>query len=385
MTDVDEMISRLGLPNTITPDQGVLPRDINGIDPDFKMPQVWKTSLAADYDLPVSFPMTVTLEGIFTKNINGVMLQNYNLEQPDATWERFSGNDDRYIYPASDDITYTSRNAYVLANNSEGWGAIGNIMISAEPVKNLNLIVSYTQSESKEISGMPGSNAASAYNGAIQVDGPHLPWVQRSQYVIPSKAVASVSYRIPYAKDHMSTAVSMLYQGYTAGGNSFTYSNDMNGDGYAGDLIYIPNAKGDIQFVSAADEDAFFAFLDQDSYLSKHQGEYAEAYAASAPWVHTFDLRVAQNFSIKTGDTKHTLQFTLDFLNFGNLINSKWGVSQFLQNGGQILRYEGVDASNVPSFSMAVDADGNYLTESYYTNYSYTQCWQLMIGARYIF
>jgi hypothetical protein len=385
MTDVDEMISRLGLPNTITPDQGVLPRDINGIDPDFKMPQVWKTSLAADYDLPVSFPMTVTLEGIVTKNINGVMLQNYNLEQPDATWERFSGNDDRYIYPASDDITYTSRNAYVLANNSEGWGAIGNIMISAEPVKNLNLIVSYTQSESKEISGMPGSNAASAYNGAIQVDGPHLPWVQRSQYVIPSKAVASVSYRIPYAKDHMSTAVSMLYQGYTAGGNSFTYSNDMNGDGYAGDLIYIPNAKGDIQFVSAADEDAFFAFLDQDSYLSKHQGEYAEAYAASAPWVHTFDLRVAQNFSIKTGDTKHTLQFTLDFLNFGNLINSKWGVSQFLQNGGQILRYEGVDASNVPSFSMAVDADGNYLTESYYTNYSYTQCWQLMIGARYIF
>ncbi len=69
ITDVDEMISHLDLPNTITPEEGVLPRDVNAIDPDFKMPQVWKSSLAVDYDLPVSFPMTVTLEGIYTNSI----------------------------------------------------------------------------------------------------------------------------------------------------------------------------------------------------------------------------------------------------------------------------------------------------------------------------
>ncbi|MFH0757844.1 MAG: TonB-dependent receptor [Bacteroidota bacterium] len=385
ITDVDEMISTLGLPNTISPEDGLLPRDINGIDPDFKMPQVWKTSLAADYDLPVSFPMTVTLEGIYTNNMHGVMLQNYNLEQPDNTWQRFSGDDDRYMYPVAADITYTSRNAYILANTSEGWGAIGNITITAEPVKNLNVMAAYILTESKEVSGMPGSNAASAYSGLIQVDGPHLPWVQRSQYVVPNKAIASVSYTIPYAKDHMSTSVNLFYSGYSAGGYSFTYANDMNGDGYAADLIYIPNAKGDLQFVSAADENAFFAFMEQDSYLSKHQGGYAEANAARAPWVHSFDLRVAQNFSINTGSTKHTLQLTVDFLNFGNLLNSKWGVSKIMYNGGQILTYEGVDAGNVPSFSMATDADGNYLTESYFTNYDYSQCWYLQIGARYFF
>jgi hypothetical protein len=33
-----------------------------------------------DYEVPASFPLMVTLEGIFTKNINGVMLQNYNLK-----------------------------------------------------------------------------------------------------------------------------------------------------------------------------------------------------------------------------------------------------------------------------------------------------------------
>ncbi len=387
ITDVDEMISTLGLPNTITPEDGVLPRDVNGVAPDFKMPQVWKTSLAVDYDLPVSFPMLFTLEGIYTNTINGVMLQNYNLEQPDNSWQRFSGNDDRYLYPASADITYTSRNAYVLANTKEGWGAIGNITITAEPVKNLNVLVAYTHTESKEVSGMPGSNAASAYTGLIQIDGPHLPLAMRSQYVVPDKAIASVSYTIPYAKDHMSSSINLFYSGYSAGGYSFTYSNDMNGDGIASDLIYIPGARGEVQFVSAADEDAFFAFMEQDSYLKKHQGEYAEAYAARSPWVHTFDLRFVQSFSINTGDTKHTLQLSLDFLNFGNLINSEWGVEKnmFNSNNGQILNYEGVDANNVPSFSMFQDDEGNYPTETYSTYYNYTQCWQLQIGARYIF
>jgi hypothetical protein len=75
ITDVNEMIRRLNLPNTITPEDGVLPRDINGVDPNFKMPQVWKSSLAVDYQVPVSFPLSVTVEGIYTKTMNGVMLK----------------------------------------------------------------------------------------------------------------------------------------------------------------------------------------------------------------------------------------------------------------------------------------------------------------------
>jgi hypothetical protein len=131
----------------------------------------------------------------------------------------------------------------------------------------------------------------------------------------------------------------------------------------------------------------FFAFLDQDKYLKKHQGEYAAAFATSAPWVHNFDLRIAQNFSVNAGQTRHTLQLSLDILNFGNLINSEWGVSKnmFSSNNGQILTYEGVDANNVPSFSMAQDDDGNYLTETFSTNFRFTECWYIQLGARYIF
>jgi len=387
ITDVDEMISRLNLPNTITPEEGVLPRDVNAVAPDFKMPQVWKSSLAVDFDVPVSFPLTVTLEGIYTNSLNGVMLKNYNLMEPDASWERFSGSDDRYMYPDDDDIEYTSKNAYVLANNSEGWGAIGNITITAEPVKNLNFMAAYTKTESKEVSGMPGSAAWSAYNGQLHVNGPHIPWVQRSQYVVPDRAIASLSYTIPWANNHMATTVNLFYSGSSAGGYSYTYTNDMNGDGYGTDLIYIPSEKGDIKFVSSADEDAFFTYMEQDSYLSSHKGEYAEAYSARAPWVNNLDLRFVQDISVNVGGSKNTLQLTCDILNFGNLINSEWGVykNMFDANNGRILTYEGADDSNVPTFSMWKNDDGNYPTESYSTYFNRYQCWYLQLGLRYIF
>ncbi len=388
ITDVDEMIDRLGLPSTITPEDGVLPNEINSIDPNFKMPQVWKTSLALDYEIPVNFPFSVTLESVYTKNINGVMLKNYNLMQPDASWQRFSGSDNRYIYPDSDDMTYTSRNAFVLSNTSEGWGAIGNITLNAQPVEDLNLMAAYTYTESQEISGMPGSNAGSAYNGLIQVNGPHLPELEGSQYVVPSRVIGSASYKLPWWNNSLksSTLINVFYSGFSPNGNSFTYTNDMNGDGYSSDLIYIPSGRGDINFVSQADEDAFFNFMEQDKYLKANKGKYAEAYAARSPWLHRFDLRLLREYYFNIGETKNTLQFSLDFINVGNLINSEWGVTKNnnISNNGQILTYEGVDANNEPTFSF-IQVDGAYPTKTYDYNSFYGEAWQLQVGVKYMF
>lgn len=389
LTNVNEMISKLGLPNTIKPENGVLPSTINSVDPNFKMPQVWKSSLALDYNIPTTFPMSVTVEGIYTKTLNGVMLKNYDLKQPDDTWQHFSGSDNRYIYPSY--ISYNKKNAYVLANNSEGWGATGNVTLNAEPIRNLKLMASYTYTESKEISGMPGSNASSAYNGLVEVNGPHLPTLQRSQYVMPNNFIGSASYRLEYAKKHMATTINLFYTGYSPYGDSFKYSNDMNGDGYATDLIYIPKAKGDIVFKTTADEDAFFAFAKQDKYLSKHMGEYAEAYSSRAPIVSKFDLRLLQDFNVKAGKSTNTLQLSVDILNFGNMLNSNWGVNKNMasSNYGSILKYEGKDNNNVPTYSTVKikDAGGNlaYPTTTYSTYYNYYQCWQLQVGIRYIF
>ncbi|NLN30951.1 MAG: TonB-dependent receptor, partial [Bacteroidales bacterium] len=125
---------------------------------------------------------------------------------------------------------------------------------------------------------------------------------------------------------------------------------------------------------------------EQDKYLRKHKGEYAEAYAARSPWVNRIDLRFVQDFTVKAGQTKNTLQLSVDLLNAGNLLNSKWGVysNNNISNKGAVLKYEGRDENNVPSFSMIKTGD-EYLKESYsyYTHLS--QIWRLQVGLRYIF
>lgn len=391
ITDVDQMIDRLGFEREVTPEDGSLPSSVAGVDPDFKMPQVWKSSLAADYRVPASFPLSVTLEGIYTRNINAVMQQNYLIKNPEASWDRFAGADDRYIYPSDYRYLNEVRDANVLSNTDKGYGYTFNITVEAEPIENLNTMLAYTHTEMKEVSGLPGSNANSAWSGILSVDGPNTVGIQRSQYVVPHKVIGSASYRLPYANNHMATTFSLFYSGYSPYGNSFTYDNDMNGDGLSGDLIYIPENRGDIQFVSQEDEDAFFAFMEQDNYLSKNKGSYAEAYAARAPWVNKFDLRIMQDFSIQAGGRKHTLQASVDVLNFGNMLNSEWGVNQNMavSNYGGILHYEGRDVNNVPEFSMVKvsnsEGDSVYPTTTYsnYTNLS--QVWQVQVGLRYIF
>ena len=161
----------------------------------------------------------------------------------------------------------------------------------------------------------------------------------------------------------------------------------MNGDGINNDLMYIPKDDSEIQFVSDADRTAFWNFVNQDSYLSSHKGEYAEAYAGRAPWVHRFDFRIAQDFTIKAGKSKNTLQISLDFMNVGNMLNHAWGVTKTntVSNGGRILTYEGVDANNRPTFSMWKDGNGNYPTETYSLNRNYNECWSFQVGVRYIF
>ena len=87
----------LGYPTTIKPEDGTLPSAISAVDPKFKMPQVWKTSLAIDYAFPTSFPFSVSAEAIYNKTVNGVCLTDWNVKPVDG-FTRFNGVDNRPIY-----------------------------------------------------------------------------------------------------------------------------------------------------------------------------------------------------------------------------------------------------------------------------------------------
>lgn len=386
VTDVHKMAELVGAKTTIKPGEGAFQSTPCGIDENFKMPQVWKSSIAVDYQFPVNFPFSVTGEFMYTKNINAVMLDNYNIK-PSTDWERFAGSDNRLIYP--DNYTYNDKiqTACVLTNTNKGYGYVANITLKAQPIEDLHLMAAYTRTESKEVSGMPGSDAKSAWSSLYTIDGPNYATVQRSQYVVPDRVIASVGYDL-----HKTTHFNLFYTCYSPGGYSFIYSNDMNGDGNPADLMYIPKDENDIIFAGTPEQRAkdaadFWAFVEQDKYLSSHKGEYAEAYSANAPLVHRFDFRFTQDIKFKIGSTDHKLELSFDFMNIGNLFNSKWGVAKNMSacNNGAILKYAGQNADGVPTFNLNRDKAGNAPTKTWEYNRATSQCWQLQFGARYTF
>ena len=395
-TTKEEYYKALGINDTVTSDNGLLAAngDINGVDRNFRMPQIWKSSLALDLVLPTSFPFTLSTEGMFNKTIYGVKLTDWNIDESKLQHVT-NGPDRRVLYPKSG-YKYTTHNTYILSNSRTGWGYTVNVTAKAEPLRNLKLMFAYTHTESKEISGMPGSAASSAYQGLASVDGPNFLPLQRSRYVIPDKVMADVSYYLDVLGGFQ---FDLYYSGYSANGNSFTYSNDMNGDGIAYDLMYIPATKDELRFTSDAEKDAFWAFLEQDKYLSTHKGQYAEADAARSPFIHRFDLRLAKDFKFRVGNTSHKIQLSASIDNIGNLINSSWGVHRLafdqtsanldMSGGGYIspLKFAKFDADGTPVFSMNIPKGSTTYPTTTYPNYleNTGECWQILFGLKYFF
>ncbi|MCZ2337309.1 MAG: TonB-dependent receptor [Chitinophagales bacterium] len=387
ITDVQKMIEVFGLPNEIRPEDGRLQSNMAGVDPNFKMPQIWKTSLAFDYKVPVAFPLTITVEGIYSKYVNDIRLDNYNIKDLSASngYTQLSGPDNRWVYP--DEYNYYKNVGVlgVLTNTNQGYGYSGNITINAQPANNLDVLAGYTKTASYEVSGMPGSNASSAWQGLPTVDGPNFNGPQWSQYVTPDRLFAGVNYRVNYFGGHTSTDFGLFYQGYSPYRYSYTYSNDINGDRINQDLIYIPNSKDELKWDTPEDGDRFWDFVEKDKYLSSHKGQYADAYKAYAPMVHRFDLHVAQNFILKIGKSVNKLQVSADILNVGNMLNSTWGVNKQMLSAaksGRILKVERFE-ENQPVFSFFQDKNVDEIYE-YYNNVT-SQTWQLQLGVRYIF
>ena len=379
-------------PSTITSEDGTVAGAINGISSDFKMPQVWKTSLAVDYQIPVSFPFTATVEGMFQKTVNGVFMSDWSLRDVGG-YARLNGADTRALYQ-NYKLTYTNAagktvnmpNAYVLENTSKGYGWTLNVTLNAQPFEWMSLMAAYTHTVQKELTGMPGSNASSAFSYIPSVDGPNFLNLHNSQFVTPDRVVASATIH-----DKANNHYSLVYEAWRGGANySYMLANDMNGDGNQYDLLYIPTdlqvANNEFRFQTEDDKTRFMDFVHNDSYLSSHQGEYAEAYSVYSPWVHRVDFSYKHDFKLNVGKTKHCLQLSLDVKNVLNLFNSNWGVAKYMNadlNSGKILKYEGVDAQGYATFSTPKAVSGN--TETWTRSHTIGQCWYASVGIRYIF
>ena len=386
MTNISDMINKLqgmGYPTTVSPEDGTVPSSISAVDSKFKMPQVWKTSLAVDYQVPVSFPFTVTVEGIFNKKIHDNCISDWSIPSVGG-FARFNGVDNRPIYPAG---FRTGTKAFVLENTSKGYGWSANITLNAQPVEWLSLMAAYTHTVSKEVTGMPGSAAESAFTYVPTSEGPNNIPLHNSQYVTPDRIVASAT-----AHDRSGNHYSLIYEAWRGGSNySYIMVNDMNGDGYPYDALYVPT-DADVnnnlfRFVSDDDKTRFMDFVHNDSYLKNRQGKYAEPYSVYVPWVHRIDVAYKHDFKVKFGNTSHCLQLSLDVKNVMNLFNSSWGVSKYLNpaigSEARILKCEGVDADGYARFSTPSSISGD--TKTWVRRHDITQCWYASIGVKYFF
>ncbi|MBR5633649.1 MAG: TonB-dependent receptor, partial [Prevotella sp.] len=382
----DKLVS-LGYPADIKPEDGVVPDAIQAVSSDFKLPQVWKTSLAIDYQIPVSFPFTVTAEGIFNKTINGVYISDWS-QLDVGGFARFNGADNRPIFPKG---FHNNVPAYVLENTSKGYGWSANLTLTAQPTEWISLMAAYTHTVSKEVTGMPGSDASSAFTYVATYEGQNNIKLHNSQYVTPDRIIANAT-----VHDKSGNHYSLIYETWRGGYNTSYIAGDINGDGYLYDAVYVPTdqqvANREFRFVSDDDRDRFMAYVHNNSYLKGRQGKYAEAYSAYSPWVHRIDFSYKHDFKVNAGSTKHTLQLGFDVKNLLNLFNSSWGVSKYANQAfstsgssqySSILKYEGVDADGYATFSTPKAINGN--TETWVKNHGIGQCWYASIGIKYFF
>ena len=387
----EELLAKLlemDYPNQITPEMGTVPSEISAVDPKFKMPQVWKTSLALDYNFPTAFPFSISAEGIYNKTVNGVVLRDWSVKSTEG-FARLNGPDNRPLYENYQQKDAAGKNlpaAYVLENTSRGYGYSGTFTVKMAPAQGLNLMAAYTHTVSKELTGMPGSNASSVLNYMGTIYGPNDPGLHNSEYVTPDRVVASASYN-----DKCGNHFSLIYEAWRGGYNySYMTANDMNGDGYNYDLIYIPTdeqvANNEFRFVSTDDANRFMDYVHADKYLSKNQGKYAETYSVYSPWVHRLDFSYKHDFKIKAGENVNTLQLSFDLKNVLNIFNSRWGVSKYMNpdlGEGRILKYEGYDKDGYPTFSTPAAVNGN--VQVWNPSISIGQCWYASVGIKYMF
>jgi len=340
------------------------------VDPDFQWPQVWRTNLGLDKRFDNGVILTADVS--YTKDLNAAHVQNWGLNSPGAT---LSGVDNRPRYTNDDksQIFGGGTNAYVFTNSDQG--RIFNASLKAQ--KNwdngLYAMLAYNYLDSKEVNSIEAEITGDAFAGNAVVGNANTDVLSFSRYGDNHRFIGVLSKAFKTG-----TTVSTFFE-YAQGGRfNYIYGGDINNDGSSiNDLLYVPTAGeiGQMNFSGTGQAEAFEAFIQQDDYLNGRRGQYAERYAAVAPWRSSWDVKILQDIKIAE---KNKFQLSVDILNIGNLLNSKWGVIE--QPAFNQLLGVTVDDNNIPTYSF----DSN-ITDTFVSNTSILSRWRAQVGVRYIF
>jgi hypothetical protein len=136
-------------------------------------------------------------------------------------------------------------------------------------------------------------------------------------------------------------------------------------------------------FTPQEQADAWEAFILQDEYLSKNRSSIAERGAAFLPMVFRADFNFTQQLFTNIGGKRNTLEFRADILNVGNLLDSNWGVSQFVTTTSPLVP-AGVTVSGEPQFRLR-NFGNQLITQTFQQTVSPSDVWRAQFGLRYTF
>jgi hypothetical protein len=363
--------------------------ELNVTDTDFRFPQVWRSNLALDRRLPAGF--TGTAELIYNRDVNGIYYINANLP---AAQTAFTGADKRPRWTNNriNNVTGNQVTSAIVMKNQD-IGRNWNLAFSLnKPMwHGLTMRTAYSYGEAKNTID-PGSTAFASWSSNASPGDPNNPGLGYSTSNPGHRYFASLSYTKQYF-GFGATTISGFWETRTFGNTSYIFAADSNGDGANGDLIYIPRntsemnfqtfTQSGLTFTAEQQAAAFEAYIAQDAYLSKHRGEYAVRGAVMLPLVHRLDMSLTQDIFKNIKGRRNAGQIRLDLQNFGNLLNSDWGVSQRVIRNN-ILTSPVTDANGALAYRMQV-VNNQLVSRTFETQAGIADVYQFMLSFRYSF
>jgi hypothetical protein len=384
--------------------------NVDFLDKELKQPSLWKGNIAFDTELPW-MGLVFGTEYLHLKNKDSIYYENLNIGAATRT-----GPDGRQMFYnprgyVADNWTSAGAaqngvsnkalsnsgfaNVLVARHTDQGYGKVLTFQLSRPMTKGLAGSIAYTRTEAKEVSPLTSSVSFSNFAGRA-VFNPNEEVASNSSYLVKDRVNASVSWSKKFFGSY-NTRFGMFYEGRSGKPYSWTVNNDLNGDGLPGnDLMYVPSApgSGDVSFFGAtpaevsANEARFWAVVDANPVLANSKGRVVGRNTDFAPWTNSFDLRLSQEVPGLFKGNKGF--FSLDFLNFGNLLNKKWGrINEVGFQGGS-----NIGGGNARSFVdyAGLDANGKYIyivrptTERYDTKQAKGESqWAIQATVKYEF
>ncbi|MBS4065049.1 MAG: carboxypeptidase regulatory-like domain-containing protein, partial [Chitinophagaceae bacterium] len=206
----------------------------NATDRDFQWPQVWRTNVGTDYKIQNG--TIFSLDVAYTKDVNAMMVRNYNLGTPTGTLVSGTG-DRRKIYTNTDK---GAANAYVFTNTNVGYQL--NISFQAQRTfKNgLYAMFGYNYLVAKDASSISAEISSDAFDRNPILNNANEARLTPSLYGLTHRFIAALSRKFEYS-GKWATTISIFGSWNTGDRFAYVYGGDINNDGTSSnDLLYIP-------------------------------------------------------------------------------------------------------------------------------------------------